>query len=78
MSAQTGPEAAAEGIVEEVKGRAKEAAGVVAGKDDLRDEGRAQQEKAAAQRDVAAREAEAEASRAEAAAHEAEQGAHQR
>ncbi len=73
----TGPEAAAKGIVEDVKGKVKEAAGAVTGKDELRHEGRAQQDKAAAERDVAAKEAQAEKARAEATAHEAEQRAHQ-
>jgi len=77
MSETTGPKAGAEGVVEQVKGRVKEAAGAVTGNDDLRDEGRAQQDKAGALRDVAAKEAEADASRAEASAHEAEQRAHQ-
>lgn len=78
MSEETGPRAAADGVVEDIKGKAKEAVGAVTGHDGLRDEGRAQQDKAAAQRDVATKEAEAEASRAEAAAHEAEQRTHQR
>ena len=56
----SGPEAGAKGVVEGVKGKVKEAAGAVAGKDDLRREGRAQQEKADSQREVAAKEAEAE------------------
>ena len=42
----TGPEAGVKGIVEDVKGKAKEAAGAIAGKDELRREGRAQQDKA--------------------------------
>ena len=65
------------GIVEDVKGKAKEAAGAVAGKGESRCEGRAQQDKAEAERDVAAKEAEAEKARAEAEAHEAEQRSHQ-
>jgi uncharacterized protein YjbJ (UPF0337 family) len=73
----TGPEAGAKGVVEDVKGKVKEAAGAIAGKDELRNEGRAQQDKAAAERDVAAKEAQAEKARAEAEAHEAEQRAHQ-
>jgi uncharacterized protein YjbJ (UPF0337 family) len=73
----TGPEAAAKGIVEEVKGKAKEAAGVVTGDKDLEREGEAQQNKADAQRDVAKKEAEAERARAEAKAHEAQQRANQ-
>ena len=78
MEKETGPRAAVDGVVEDVKGRAKEAVGAVTGRPDLRDEGRAQQDKAAAQRDVAAKEAEADASRAEAAVHEADERAHQR
>ena len=74
----SGPAAGVRGVVEDVKGKAKEAAGAVAGKEDLRQEGRAQQDKAEAERDVAAKEAQAEKSRAEAEAHEAEQRAHQK
>ena len=73
----TGPQAAAEGVVEEVKGRAKEAVGSVLGNSDLKQEGEAQQRKADADRDVAEKEAEAEKARAEAKAHEAEQRANQ-
>jgi uncharacterized protein YjbJ (UPF0337 family) len=73
----TGPEAGAKSVVEGVKGKVKEAAGALTGKDELKREGEAQQEKADAQRDVARKEAEAEKSRAEAAAHEAEQRSHQ-
>jgi uncharacterized protein YjbJ (UPF0337 family) len=76
-SKETGPEAGVKGIVEDVKGKAKEAAGAIAGKDELRREGRAQQDKAAAERDVAVKEAEAEKARAEAEAREAEQRSHQ-
>jgi uncharacterized protein YjbJ (UPF0337 family) len=78
MDKETGPGAAASGVVEELKGKAGEAAGALRCDDDLRHEGRAQQEKAAAERDVAEKEAEADPSRAEASAHEAEQRAHQR
>lgn len=74
---ETGPEAGIKGIVEEVKGRAKEAVGAVTGNDELRREGDAQQKKADAQREVAAKEAEAEKARAEATAREAEQRSHQ-
>jgi uncharacterized protein YjbJ (UPF0337 family) len=73
----SGPEAGAKGIVEDVKGKVKEAAGALTGKDELKREGEAQQDKAAAERDVAAKEAEAEKARAEAEAHEAEQRSHQ-
>ena len=73
----TGPEAAVKGVVEDVKGRVKEVAGVLTGKDELKREGEAQQAKAGAQREVAVKEGEAEKARAEAAAHEAEQRSHQ-
>ena len=74
----SGPEAAVEGVVEGVKGKVKEVTGALIGQDDLRREGRAQQEKGDADRDVAKKEAEAEKARAAAEAHEAEQRSHQR
>jgi uncharacterized protein YjbJ (UPF0337 family) len=77
MANESGPEAGIEGVVEEVKGRAKEAAGAVTGDESLKREGEAQQDKAAALRDVAAKEAEAEKARAKARAAEAEQRSHQ-
>jgi uncharacterized protein YjbJ (UPF0337 family) len=73
----SGPEAGAKGIVEDVKGKAKEAVGALTGKEELKREGEAQQAKADAQRDVAVKEGEAEKARAEARAHEAEQRSHQ-
>ncbi len=73
----TGPEAGVSGVVEDVKGRAKEAAGAITGDDSMQREGEAQQAKADADRDVAAKEAEAEKARAESEAHEAEQRANQ-
>lgn len=73
----TGPEAAAKGVVEDVKGKVKEAVGAVVGNDSLEREGEAQQDKADAKRDVARHEADAEAARAEADVHEAEQRANQ-
>lgn len=73
----TGPEAGGKGVVEGVKGKVKEAAGAIAGDDDMREEGRAQQKKADAQRDVARKEAEAEKARGVASAREAEQRSHQ-
>lgn len=75
--ADSGPESGVKGVVEGLKGKAKEVAGAVAGRDDLRHEGEAQQQKAEAQRDVASKEAEAEKARAEAKAREAEQRAAQ-
>ena len=76
MANESGPKAGVEGIVEDVKGRAKEAVGAVSGNESLKKEGEAQQDKAAALRDVAAKEAEAEKSRAEASAAETEQRSH--
>jgi uncharacterized protein YjbJ (UPF0337 family) len=73
----TGPEAGVKGVVEGVKGKAKEVIGAVTGKDELRREGEAQGEKAGALRDVAVKEAEADKARVEAKAHEAEQRTHQ-
>ncbi|MGK8525188.1 microaggregate-binding protein 1 [Nocardia asteroides] len=74
---QTGPREAVEGVVEDIKGKAKEAAGVVTGDEDLKKEGRAQQDKAESQRDAARKEAEAEKARAEADLDEARQNAYE-
>lgn len=74
---ETGPQAGVKGVVEDVKGKAKEAAGAIAGKDELRREGRAQQDKAGAEQEVAVKEGEAEKARAKAEAREAEQRSHQ-
>ena len=73
----SGPEEAVKGVVEDVKGKAKEAVGTVTGRNDLIREGHAQQDKAEAQRDVARKEAEAEAARASAAVAEKKQKAEQ-
>lgn len=74
---ETGPKAGVSGVLEDIKGKAKEVAGTVTGNDNLEDEGRAQQDKAAADRDVARKEAQAEKARAEAEVAEAEQRAAQ-
>jgi len=74
----TGPKAGLKGVVEDVKGKAKEVIGKVTGNDDLEREGSAQQDKAESEREVAKREAQAEAARAEAETHEAEQRMHER
>jgi uncharacterized protein YjbJ (UPF0337 family) len=71
IMSDSGPEAGVKGVVEDVKGKAKEVAGTVTGNDDLSREGEAQQDKADAQRDVAKKEAEAEAARGSAEAAEA-------
>jgi uncharacterized protein YjbJ (UPF0337 family) len=69
----SGPEEAIKGIVEDVKGKAKEIIGIVTNHDGLRQEGRAQQDKAQAARNVAKKEAEAESARAAEKAAEARQ-----
>lgn len=70
-----GPEKAVRGIVEDVIGKGKEIAGIVLDRDRLREQGRAQQDKAAAQRNVAKKEAEATAARAAEQAAQARQKA---
>lgn len=74
---KTGPESGVSGIIEDVKGKAKEAVGTVTGRDDLAREGEAQQDKAQAERDVAKKEAEADSARAGAEAAEQRQKAEQ-
>ena len=73
----SGPEEAIKGVVEGVKGKAKEVAGAVAGRDDLYREGKAQQDKADAQKDAALMEAVAESARAAAKVAEERQKAEQ-
>jgi uncharacterized protein YjbJ (UPF0337 family) len=74
----SGPEEGIKGVVEDVKGKAKEAVGTVTGRDDLTREGKAQQDKADAQKDAAKKEAEAESARGGAKAAEKRQEAEQR
>lgn len=69
----SGPEEGIKGVVEDVKGKAKEAVGTVTGRDDLTREGQAQQDKADAQQDAARKEAEAESARGGAKAAEERQ-----
>ena len=71
----SGPVEAIMGIVEDIKGKAKEVIGTFFGRGDLISEGKAQQDKAKAQRDVAKKEAGAEKARAEAKLQEARQKA---
>src|SRR6476646_8374350 len=47
----SGPQEGVKGVVEDVKGKAKEAVGTVTGRDDMVREGKAQQDKADAQPD---------------------------
>lgn len=75
---KTGPEEAVRGVVEGVKGKAKEVLGTVTGRDDVVREGQAQQDKADAQRDAAKKEAQADAARAGAEVAEKRQQAEQR
>lgn len=77
MAEKSGPQEAVEGVVEGVKGKAKEVIGAVTGRDDVKREGQAQQDKADAQRDAAKKEAEAEAARGGAEAAEQRQKANQ-
>jgi uncharacterized protein YjbJ (UPF0337 family) len=74
----TGPKEGVKGVVEDVKGKTKEAVGTVTGRDDLVREGKAQQDKADAQQDVAKKEAQAESARAGAKTAEERQQAEQR
>lgn len=60
---KSGPEEAVQGVVEGIKGKAKEVGGAITGRDELIEEGQAQQDKADAQRDAGKKEAEAEAAR---------------
>jgi uncharacterized protein YjbJ (UPF0337 family) len=76
-SNKSGPAEAVKGVIEDVKGKAKEAIGTVAGRGDLIDEGEAQQDKAEAQRDAAKKEAQAEAARGSAEVAEKRQQSHQ-
>jgi uncharacterized protein YjbJ (UPF0337 family) len=77
-SKNSGPEEAIKGVVEGVKGKVKEVAGAVIGRDDLHREGQAQQDKAEAQRNAAQKEAEAEGARAAAKTAEQRQEAEQK
>jgi uncharacterized protein YjbJ (UPF0337 family) len=74
---KSGPAEAVKGVVEDVKGRVKEAVGAVSGQDDLTREGQAQQDKAEAQRNAAKKEAEAEAARGSAQVAEERQKSNQ-
>ena len=73
----SGAEAGVRGVVEDLKGKAKDVAGSIAGNEKLEREGEAQQSKAQAERDVAEHEGKAEAARGEAKVQEAQQRANQ-
>ncbi len=72
---KTGPVEFVRGIVEDVFGRSKQVIGVIIGRDDLIEEGKAQQDKAEAQRNAGRKEAEAEKARGKAKAHESRERA---
>lgn len=74
----SGPKAGAKSVVEDIKGKVKQATGSLTGNDDLEQEGKAQQDKADNQREVAKHEAKAEASRAKAEADDARERAAQK
>lgn len=74
----SGPVAAIKGIVEDAIGKTKEILGIVFNLENLRKEGRAQQDKAAAEREVAKKELQAESARAAAGTAEARQKAAQK
>jgi uncharacterized protein YjbJ (UPF0337 family) len=75
--ADSGPKAGAKGVVEGIKGKAKEVVGQLTDDERLEAEGKAQQDKADAAREVAEHEAKADAARGKEALHEAEQRVHQ-
>ena len=77
MSSKSGPQEAVEGVVEGVKGKAKEVLGAVTGRDNVKREGEAQQDKGEAQRDAAKKEAEAHSARGAARASEERQKSNQ-
>ncbi|MGB3442718.1 MAG: CsbD family protein [Actinophytocola sp.] len=77
MPDRSGPAEGVKGVVEDIKGRFKEAAGAIVGDDSKVREGQAQQDKAAAQREVAEKESAAERARTEADIHEARERSHQ-
>jgi uncharacterized protein YjbJ (UPF0337 family) len=74
---KSGPVEFVRGIVEDVFGKTKQVIGVIIGRDDLIEEGKAQQDKAEAQRDAGRKEAEAEKARTKAKAHESRERAEQ-
>jgi uncharacterized protein YjbJ (UPF0337 family) len=51
----SGPQEGIKGVVEDAKGKVKEGIGTVAGRNDMIEEGKAQQDKAEAERDAAYR-----------------------
>lgn len=77
MDTKSGPVELVRGIVEDALGRTKQVIGIIIGRDDLIDEGKAQQDKAQALRDAGRKEAAAEKARGRAKAEEARERAEQ-
>ena len=75
---KSGPVELIRGIVEDVSGKAKEVIGTIIGRDDLINEGKAQQDKAEAQRNAGRKEPEAEKARGNAEVHESRERAEQK
>ena len=73
----SGPVAGVKGVVEDVKGKAKEAVGAVTGNDELKQEGAASEDKADRAARGCLKEAEVDKAAAVAATREAEQRSHQ-
>jgi uncharacterized protein YjbJ (UPF0337 family) len=76
-NSMSGPVQAVRGIVEGVLGKVKEVVGTLIGRNDLINEGEAQQDKADAQRDAGRKEAEAEKARGKAKLNEQRERAEQ-
>ncbi|HTY32062.1 CsbD family protein [Mycobacterium sp.] len=74
---KSGPIELVRGIVEDVFGKTKQVIGIIIGRDDLVNEGKAQQDKADAQRDAGKKEAAAEKARGKAKAYEERERAEQ-
>lgn len=77
MASSSGPVELVRGIVEGVLGKAKEIVGTIIGRNDLINEGEAQQDKADAQRSAGKKEAAAEKARGKAKAYEERERAEQ-
>ena len=77
VDSKSGPVELVRGIVEDVLGRTKQVIGIIISRDELIEEGKAQQDKAQAQRDAGRKEAAAEKARGKAKAEEARERAEQ-
>jgi hypothetical protein len=75
---KSGPVELIRGIVEDVFARTKQVIGIIIGRNDLINEGKAQQDKAEAQRNAGRKEAEAAKARAKAKAYESRERAEQK